>query len=50
MTTNQNTEFQQLLDAWNQHQELRQNGAPVSDLFASRTKLERVRQHVATAA
>ena len=50
MTTTQNTEFQQLLDTWNKHQELRQNGATVADLFASRTKLERMRQHMAAAA
>lgn len=50
MTTTQNTEFQQLLDTWNKHQELRQNGANVADLFASRTKLERVRRDMAAAA
>lgn len=51
MTTHQDNEFQQLLKTWNEHQDLRHQGAPVADLFASRTKLEQVRlKTLATAA
>jgi len=51
MTTTQTAQFERLLKTWNQHQDLRQQGAPVADLFASRSKLEEVRlQQFATAA
>lgn len=51
MTASQAANFQQLLKAWNDHQDLRQGGAPVADLFASRNKLEAIRREVlATAA
>jgi len=51
MTTSQNEQFERLLKTWNQHQTLRQQGAPVADLFASRAKLDDVRlEHFATAA
>ena len=35
--------FRALLDTWNQHQDLRKNGSPVGELFASRTELDAVR-------
>ena len=44
MTTNQITQFEELLKTWNEHQDLRQQGAPVAQLFASRTKLDQVRE------
>lgn len=43
MTTKQATEFNELLKTWNAHQDLRQQGAPVAQLFESRAKLDEVR-------
>ncbi len=43
MTNEQTAQFQELLKAWNEHQDLRQQGAPVADLFASRNKLDAIR-------
>lgn len=43
MTTEQRNEFTQLLQTWNAHQDLRQQGAPVAQLFESRAKLDEVR-------
>lgn len=38
-----NQSFQQLLSAWNQHQDLRQSGADVGKLSASRADLDQLR-------
>ena len=37
------TRFEELLQAWNRHQDLRRNDAPVNDLAASRFALDRLR-------
>ncbi len=50
MTASQNSEFQRLLEAWNQHQDLRKQGAPISALVESRSKLNQARQELAPAA
>ena len=50
MTQSQHIEFQQLLQAWNQHQELRKQGAPISRLVESRSELEQARRQLALAA
>ena len=36
--------LRQLLDAWNHHQDLRRNGAPIAELAASRAQLDMIRQ------
>jgi hypothetical protein len=38
------THFARLLRLWNRHQALRQSGASVADLSASRFELDRARQ------
>ena len=45
MSTNNEspTRFEELLQAWNRHQDLRRNDAPVNDLAASRFALDRLR-------
>lgn len=35
--------FDRLLQAWNRHQDLRRNGAPISELAASRAQLDMIR-------
>lgn len=50
MTTAQDTEFQKLLKAWNEHQELRQQNAPISHLVESRSALDEARLQLALAA
>ena len=37
------TNFRKLLDAWNRHQDLRTNGAPIAELAASRAQLDMIR-------
>lgn len=41
------TNFKQFLAAWNQHQELRSSGAPISSLFDSRVQLDMLRVDLA---
>ncbi|MGB1504083.1 MAG: hypothetical protein ACPHIC_08845 [Acidimicrobiales bacterium] len=45
MSTNNEspTRFEELLQAWNRHQDLRRNDASVNDLAASRFALDRLR-------
>jgi len=40
------TDISALLTAWQSHQELRSQGAPVSELMASRHALDSTRLHV----
>lgn len=49
MTTEQRTAFDQLLHAWLDHQELRDAGAPIADLYQARQKLDGARLAAATA-
>ncbi len=35
--------FDRLLEAWNNHQDLRENGAPIAELAASRARLDMIR-------
>ncbi|MEM9466340.1 MAG: hypothetical protein AAGA90_13275 [Actinomycetota bacterium] len=35
--------FDRLLEAWNNHQDLRRNGAPIPELAASRARLDMIR-------
>ena len=48
MTALQNTTFDTLLTAWNDHEELRKKGAPPAVLLASRTRLDAARQRAST--
>lgn len=50
MTTSQNSEFQQLLQAWNEHQDLRKQGGSISHLVESRSALEQARRPFALTA
>jgi len=50
MTTQRNTEFQQLLKAWNDHQDLRKQGGPIFQLVESSAKLEHARRQLGLAA
>jgi len=50
MTKNPNTEFQQLLQAWNDHEDLRKQGGPIDRLVASRSQLDHARRQLALAA
>ena len=44
MTTNRSfLHLGRLLEAWNNHQDLRRNGAPVAELAASRAQLDMIR-------
>ena len=45
MTKNPNTEFQQLLQAWNDHEDLRKQGGPIDRLVASRSQLDHARAY-----
>ena len=42
-TTEIRTDFDELLKAWNHHQDLRQKGAGVTELAASRFALDQLR-------
>ena len=44
MTDIQNLSFQSLLHAWRNHEELRRSGATISELSASRFKLDEARE------
>ncbi|MEM7286235.1 MAG: hypothetical protein AAF480_07775 [Actinomycetota bacterium] len=44
------TRFQQLLERWNSHQQLRSDGAPVAVLAGSRVELDAARTALRTAA
>ena len=35
--------FDRLLEAWNNHQDLRESGAPIAELAASRAQLDMIR-------
>ena len=42
--------FENLLDAWNRHQDLREQHAPVVELYHSRARLDEARDDVRQAA
>ncbi len=44
MTDIQNLTFQSLLAAWRTHEELRRSGASITDLSASRSRLDEARE------
>ena len=44
MKTNRSlANFHRLLETWNTHQDLRQSGAPIAELAASRARLDMIR-------
>lgn len=44
MTQNRsNSRLARLLEAWNNHEDLRTNGAPIAELAASRARLDMIR-------
>lgn len=49
MTIQQNHEFTVLLQSWSRHQDLRDAGAPIADLAASRAVLDDARLHAVRA-
>ena len=43
MSNEQNTAFKNLLDGWRRHQDLRNSGASIDELFLSRKALDEYR-------